>query len=44
MSEVRVYIVCSCDSGSQGTKEANEYIFAFVDERAKRTMARGRSI
>jgi hypothetical protein len=43
-SEGRVYIPCSCDSGSEGTDEANEYIFAFVDGRVERIVARGRCI
>jgi hypothetical protein len=44
MSEGRVYIPCSCDSGSEGAEEANEYISASIDGRAKRMVARGRCI
>jgi hypothetical protein len=39
MFEGRIYIACSCDSGSYGAEEVNEYIFASVDERAERTVA-----
>jgi hypothetical protein len=44
MSEGRVYIPCSCDSGSEGAEEVNEYIFASIDGRAERTVARDRCI
>jgi hypothetical protein len=44
MSEGRVYNPCSCDSGSKGAEEANEYIFVSVDGRAERTVAKGRCI
>jgi hypothetical protein len=44
MSEGRVYIPCSCDFWSEVAEEANKYIFASVDGRAKRTVARGRCI
>jgi hypothetical protein len=30
----------SCDSGSKGVEEGNEYIFASVDGRAERIVAR----
>jgi hypothetical protein len=44
MSKGRVYIPCSCDSGSEGAEEANKYIFASVDGRVERTVASGRCI
>jgi hypothetical protein len=44
MSEGRVYIPCFYDFRFEGAKEANEYIFAYVDGRAERTVARGRCI
>jgi hypothetical protein len=44
MSEGRVYIPCFCDSRSEGVEETNEYIFVYVDGRAKRTVPRGRCI
>jgi hypothetical protein len=44
MSEIRFYIPCPYHSGSYGTEEANEYIFAFIDGRAERNVARDRYI
>jgi hypothetical protein len=44
MFETWVYIYCPCHSGSYGTEEANKYIFASIDGRAERTIARGRCI
>jgi hypothetical protein len=37
-------IPCPCHSGSYGTEEANEYIFASVDGRDERIVASGRCI
>jgi hypothetical protein len=35
MSEGRVYIPCSCDSGSEGAEEENEYILDVYDNHLK---------
>jgi hypothetical protein len=44
MYEGRVYIPSACDFRSYGAEEANEYIFASVDGRVERVVARGRCI
>jgi hypothetical protein len=44
MPEERVYIPYSCDFGSKGAEETNEYIFVSVDGKAERTVANGRCI
>jgi hypothetical protein len=44
MSETRFYISFPYHFGSYGTEEANEYIFASIDGREERNVARGRCI